>query len=346
MDVAKGGKTRIEQWWEENGLAPDELEKILDGDQNLDKWREANPDKFLDLAGADLDGFPLKEAKLCLAVLKDANLQGGRLSNVDLRGADLKAARLQGAMLNGAKLQGTDLRGANIERAQLGGASFDGADLRGIVGAFGPSRADFFAGDSGDQEHAKYKTHWFSISWNLLALVRQFRMFGISYSGMVGIVFYAAAAQWANTTIRAARDVATSAEKSQAVKRIAKEAEEIQSGGGQAVRDRWVEIVEHVLKNLAEIPVPCYLAVQLFMLFLMAVGATIYHLGCPDLVKENTPTEWYRGPEGRSCVEYRSAMWSRAFLRYFCFILVISSGLYTICHLLYRAKLALVFLWA
>ena len=51
------------------------------------------------------------------------------LAGADMRGADLREARLEGANLRGARLDGANLRHVRIERADLVGASMDGADL-------------------------------------------------------------------------------------------------------------------------------------------------------------------------------------------------------------------------
>lgn len=109
------------------------------------------------LAGADIDGVDLHDAKLVLADLdgvhmSEANLKGAVLAGASLRGADLSITNFTGAVLEGANLSDADLTGANLTntnltKANLGyarlnladciGTNFTNADLSfgSIVGA-------------------------------------------------------------------------------------------------------------------------------------------------------------------------------------------------------------------
>ena len=88
------------------------------------------------LAGADLSGLNLGEARLDRADLTDVNLSGAILLRANLSEARLRGADLSGANLTGARLLHSDFSNANLQKADLSGtrahgAVFNGADLRG-----------------------------------------------------------------------------------------------------------------------------------------------------------------------------------------------------------------------
>jgi uncharacterized protein YjbI with pentapeptide repeats len=119
-------------------MANDEHVALLKkGVDAWNKWRDANPDIYLDLRKADLIGANLREAVLGKANLKEANLKGANLSKADLSGADLSKANLfesdlRKADLSGARLIDTNLFNALLSRAVLSGAECSsGTDLRG-----------------------------------------------------------------------------------------------------------------------------------------------------------------------------------------------------------------------
>jgi uncharacterized protein YjbI with pentapeptide repeats len=91
-----------------------------------------DPDKVdIDLRGANLQGFDLREAVFNKARLTGAQMQGASLGWAKMQGADLFEAQMQGAVLFGAKMQGAVLRGAQMQGADLGVAQMQGADLSG-----------------------------------------------------------------------------------------------------------------------------------------------------------------------------------------------------------------------
>lgn len=103
----------------------DQIDTLLSGVKNWNKWRVENPKITPDLSGAVLKG----------AKLSGANLRGTSLLRANLLRADLSRALLSEANLRGANLQGTifreaDLQGANFEKTKLYGTSLEGADLR------------------------------------------------------------------------------------------------------------------------------------------------------------------------------------------------------------------------
>jgi uncharacterized protein YjbI with pentapeptide repeats len=117
------------------------------GAAEWNRWREENPDEYIDLRQVNLFG---RDLSLRGANLAGANLSRAYLPQVDLRDTDLSAvhasaADFQGAYLDGANLQGAylpecnfsftrlmraDLRLTHLVGASLGVANCEGANLR------------------------------------------------------------------------------------------------------------------------------------------------------------------------------------------------------------------------
>lgn len=106
-------------------------------------WREANPGiqpdlsearlstaaMSRDLAGINLSGAVLTEAKLVGMNLRGANLGAATLDRADLRGTYLSQADLRRASLEYARLSLASLREANLGKANLYHADLTGCDL-------------------------------------------------------------------------------------------------------------------------------------------------------------------------------------------------------------------------
>lgn len=110
---------------------PEHLEKLLQGADAWNSWRQKNLVEEPDLSGAVLDGADLAEVDLGGADLSEASLRGANLFRADLMTADLIEANLRGANLNRADLGGAACNGTNFSRADLRGASLYGAWLEG-----------------------------------------------------------------------------------------------------------------------------------------------------------------------------------------------------------------------
>jgi len=117
------------------------LDRVKQGTDVWNSWREQHPGALLDLrganlfqaslSGASLSGAHLWEANLSGANLREANLFQASLKDADLSGADLKGADLRGANLGDANLNDANLSDANLFQARLNGANLNGANLKG-----------------------------------------------------------------------------------------------------------------------------------------------------------------------------------------------------------------------
>ena len=101
---------------------PEHLDKLKEGVEIWNTWRNDNPGITPALWGADLEETDLRGADL-----KRADLEEADLSEVDLREADLRGAKLRGADLRGANLMGADFDRTNLKRADLEGANLKAA---------------------------------------------------------------------------------------------------------------------------------------------------------------------------------------------------------------------------
>jgi len=111
----------------------DHLERLQQGVEAWNAWREEEPSVEPDLSGANLNNMDLQGADL-----REANLHNAQLDSVNLQGAHLQKADLREANLFGAQLQGADLREANLRFTNLLDADLTDADLTGSL-VFGTS---------------------------------------------------------------------------------------------------------------------------------------------------------------------------------------------------------------
>ena len=110
------------------------LNKIKQGVDAWNKWREDNPNEVPDLSKADIRGCKLQKINLNNANLKEAKLQYSNLYEANLEKADLSKAKLLETNLQSAKLKNADLSGAgllesNLQFTDLENAIFKGAQF-------------------------------------------------------------------------------------------------------------------------------------------------------------------------------------------------------------------------
>ena len=111
------------------------LNRIKQGVDAWNKWRENNPNEVPDLSKADMRGYKLQKINLINANLKETKLQYSNLYQANLEKADLSKAKLLETNLQSAKLKNANLAGAglleanlqftDLENARLGGAQFN-----------------------------------------------------------------------------------------------------------------------------------------------------------------------------------------------------------------------------
>ena len=267
------------------------------------------------LSGAKLEGVNLSDARLqyadmnCAilkcADLRRAKLMGSNLASTSFLEANLSGAHLLSASLSGAHLIGTKLNSAVLNKADLTRANVQNATFIGTKGLFGRDRA-LNMGTVANAESAVFASNRDKVPWSspLLRSIGTLRLFGISNAAWIGIILYAAGVRWYNRGLTAMQEWA---------------------GGEQ---DAWIQ-------QLPSLPTSPWLGWQLIMLVVLAVGATLYLVLCPDLVKENTETKWTRELK-EPLIEYRSAMYSQIIGRYVCLVFYIIGGGYTLIYLAWR----------
>jgi uncharacterized protein YjbI with pentapeptide repeats len=102
------------------------LERLKQGVNAWNLWREVHPTLVPDLKEADLGDADLHGMNLCNAHFERAYLFGA-----DLRHADLRGANFSQAYLSTANLREVDRRGAYLQRARFRETILCMADLRG-----------------------------------------------------------------------------------------------------------------------------------------------------------------------------------------------------------------------
>jgi hypothetical protein len=123
-------KKRQDEYRQGEIVASEKLVEIAKrGRAAIGKWRQANPDKLLNLSDADLSGANLRGANLKRADLTGANLQGADLIGTQFAEAELTRADLRGAKLVKADLYTTKLFKATLAYTDCSGAYFRRADL-------------------------------------------------------------------------------------------------------------------------------------------------------------------------------------------------------------------------
>jgi hypothetical protein len=93
------------------------------------KWRDDNPEIYIDLRSVDLSECYLKGANLRKADFREADLHGTDLSEACLIESNLREANLRMASLIKTNLNGAYLKRANLNEANLSEANLSGADL-------------------------------------------------------------------------------------------------------------------------------------------------------------------------------------------------------------------------
>jgi Pentapeptide repeats (8 copies) len=112
------------------------LNRLKEGIEAWNAWRNQYPDIRPDLSGADLGLADLSGANLSRAALWEADLRSANLSGADLGLAGLGEANLSGASLRSANLSGailvrTDFTNATLSNCRIYGTSAWNVKLQG-----------------------------------------------------------------------------------------------------------------------------------------------------------------------------------------------------------------------
>ena len=111
------------------------LNKLMEGVQEWNQWREENLTAQIDLSGVFYSGSIL--VGLDGISYSGVDLSGINLSNANLRGAGFHGTILRGADFNGADLREAtltaDLSGATLVKANISGVDLSRADLHGVT---------------------------------------------------------------------------------------------------------------------------------------------------------------------------------------------------------------------
>ena len=86
------------------------------------------------------------------------------------------------------------------------------------------------------------------------------------------------------------------------------------------------KLAELVLARVQRQPVPSQSLILLVSTLLLAVGATIYNLGCPSMVKEFSQDQW-RHQLGHSLLHYWANAWRYPVARVICAAAYLIGGL-------------------
>ena len=111
---------------------PTHLDRLNQGTEAWNRWREENPEIQPDLSGADLRNGYFSGINFSYTNLKQALLKDTYFKAANLRGANLQKTDLSLANLHQAQLEKADLEGANLIQAKFKYAKLNHANLKSV----------------------------------------------------------------------------------------------------------------------------------------------------------------------------------------------------------------------
>ena len=111
----------------------DQIAVLHQGVEVWNKWREENPDAFIDLQNAKLMHTNLENANLAEADLRKANLSFANFKNANLAFSNLESAVFSFGNFEGANFTAANLEKAYLEDATLTGAKLSDANLKNAI---------------------------------------------------------------------------------------------------------------------------------------------------------------------------------------------------------------------
>jgi uncharacterized protein YjbI with pentapeptide repeats len=265
----------------------------------------------IDLSGrnftsCDFSNARLGGARLAGTTLVSVNFNQARLEDTDMTGADCESASFQNAQLPGVCLLQASLRGSNLSYANLEGANIANADFyEALLGGArmaklngAPEAINLITTNISNPVYY-FETavlnpidRW--VDWERIRIAGRLPLFAASYSALVAIPLFFYLLEIYNDKIGLLRAWAEDAI------------------GHVGIEEHG--LAHAVLQRLHPLPVPELSALLLVSTVFLAIGATIYALGCPSRVKEFSRDQW-KYQLGLSAVHYLTDAWRRRWLR-------------------------------
>jgi len=260
-----------------------------------------------------------------LPLTRTFNLSRSNLSGMNLKGMDFSGIDLSGSDFQNANLDRADFSYGNLIGANLQGATLQGTNFFSTSGLFGPNRAlcsPYQTSINSGGEQATFRKPGDHVPWSILRSIGTFRVFGTSYVTIAVLVTYATWVEWVNHTAYHWASM-------------------LPQDGGALENFR-----QMLLTRATVIEVSPHFGIQILMVLCLAVGATLYQLFCPDLIKENSESRWTR-ELNQSLIEYRAADASFPLARTVALFFYGIGGLYTLAYVFVKiVKATLYFLGA
>ena len=222
-----------------------------------------------------------------------------------------------GAVLEGATFVRASLTHADLSDANVGWCHF--ADCEGFYGRDLAKYENVKRADKAIFNHVFRHLRWIHSSWDrvhwaLLRSIGTLRLFAASYVAFILITVLALCSRWWNGKVDGWHAWVDDMRAEEGI-----------------VLPLWLDLVERI----PHITAPPHFGWQLIMLGVLALGATIYVMFCPEAIKEATETRWTRELK-QPVMEYRAAMHSRVHMRYLCALCYFVGGVYTLGYIALR----------
>ncbi|KYK50147.1 hypothetical protein A1D31_39335 [Bradyrhizobium liaoningense] len=293
-----------------------------------------------DLSGCIFLGANLNDCKLprirfegcdlSYSTFRSANCTDSSFDGADLTETDLSHATLHRCSFRLAGLKGANLRSARLDGADFGKAKFlenfvDGASFNEVSGLHRAERLETVR--IGEVLPRYLDTvivpridRW--LSWERLRVTGKLPLFGASYSALLAMPFFFYVFELINGKIEQLRNIAAT----------------MPADGTLAPLAR--AILLHIHKE----PVPDLSKLLFLSTIVLAIGATIYAIGCPGRVKEFSKEQW-QDQLKQSLIHYLPFSWSTRPARIICALAYAVGGTGVLFVLLTKIYNALVFLW-
>lgn len=230
---------------------------------------------------------------------------------------DMRNISIQRVSIINSNLQCSKWDNANLKHFTIDNSNF--TNSTGLSG-----RHEATVHDISGAEKAMFGHKWDIFSWANIRKIGSMPLFGVSYLAIITICSWANTADWYNTQIQKLK------ENNQLV---------ISTGGNDEITYSipWLE-------HIKELPASQEMGTLLAMIMILAAGATIYKLACPDIIQEHTENWWSRTLH-YEVMTYRVHSYRRFFLRWVCGIFYLVGGGWVAWHIAKQIYFALKFFY-